>query len=154
MILQLSCKPQVYYFLRKHYGNSMKLSEKDTISTLIFNTLLKNRSDLSQANQLKKYSYYFPIKISNHICTNYSIETFSPIAIRLINKYINKIFELSFYVYIMRKVFVDECGIKESIESFMLLYNIEENVYSFDALKKEYYRFKTHKKKEIEKLIN
>lgn len=153
MILQLACKPQVFYFLKKHYGESMKLCEKDTVSTLIFNTLLKNRENAHEQKKLKNYPLYYPIKVSNYTYDKYNLKTFSAYKIRIINKYIDTIFELAFYLFVLKAMHVDKKNLKTSIEDFMLLYDIDEDLYSFDALKKEYARFKNGDKKNIEKLL-
>lgn len=153
MILQLKCKPQVYYFLKKNYGEVMNLSEKDTVCTLIFNHLLKNRANKHEEEKLKNYTCFYQIKISNYMYDKYHLKTFTCYSVRSINKYIDLLFELAFLLYVLKALHVDGKNLKTSIEDFMLLYDIDEDVYSFDALKKEYSRFKNGEKKNIEKLI-
>ena len=53
----------------------------------------------------------------------------------------------------MHKIHVDELKKKSAIEEFMQLYNIDEDIYSFEALNKDYFRFEKGDKKEIEKMI-
>lgn len=153
MILLLKCKPQVFFFLKKQYGEQMKLSETDTVSSFIFNTLIHNRSNSFHDNKLKNYTCYYPIKISNYMYDKHSIKKFSSLSTRAINKYIDTLFELAFYLFMMHKIHVDELKKKSAIEEFMQLYNIDEDIYSFEALNKDYFRFEKGDKKEIEKMI-
>jgi len=153
IILKLKCKPQVYYYLRKVYGEKMKLGEYDIASTLILNTAITNRVLTRDTERVKKYPCYYPITFTNNQYSKYSLKTFTPTSIRTINKYIDALFELAFILFVTNKKYIEKKRTKASIEEFMLLYDIDESVYTYDALKKDYDRYVKGEKKNIEKLI-
>ena len=153
IILQLKCKPQVFYYLRKMYGEKMRLGEYDIASTLILNTAICNRVLERDNDRVKKYPCFYPICFTNNQYYKYSLKTFTPTSIRTINKYIDALFELAFILFVTNKKHIENKRIKDSIEEFMMLYDIDEELYSYDALKKDYERYQSGKKKNIEKLL-
>lgn len=159
MIFPLPCKPQVYYLLTYLYGEGVKAKDSgDMIQSNLFLNLVA-RNKLSRLNYLQKnielgkstYKCIFSIEVDNRDVFSFSIKEIPNAAIVRINEFCEHMFNQFFHEELMILKSTTKLKQNKAIEFIMQNIGIDEEVLSFETLKKNYFRYRTNRQEFFKK---
>jgi hypothetical protein len=142
--ITLACTPKSYAYLVGRFGESFSLNEKSSTHQFIARQL----SRASRERDARINTSIFSEKVSITIChskfENLGSE-FTPTATQQINSFIhNRIQETLFAALDLSLDLVPEKRgvIKDTILKFCDNYNLDPDLFNYEALKKSYYRYR------------
>lgn len=159
MIFKLPCKPQVFYLLTYLYGEGVKAKDTgDMIQSNLFLNLVA-RNKLTRLNYLQKnielgkstYKCIYSIEVDNRDVFSFGIKEIPNAAVVRINEFCEHMFNQFFHEELMLLKTTTKLKQNKAIEFIMQMLSIDEEMLSFETLKKNYFRYRANRQEFFKK---
>lgn len=141
-------KPEVYKFLKTQFGEEYRVDMRNMLGIVLFHIFKKQVN--SRKNELysiqKNYTCKYVVIFSNFHFFNLAPKEISPFSVTQFNLFIENLIDFVFIQNTTSLLIEKPKNIKTAIETFIDSNDLGEEDLTYDAFKKQYYRFKKKKK--------
>lgn len=149
--INIPVKRHIYKFLIRYWGDSYRLSTTNFLGCFIFHLIKKQRK--SKPIETKYNPELFPCRYHVVVPDTYyfdrGIEELTPRTIQHFNNFMDSVFSFIFINTTESRLEEAPREKKIAYEKFIDDINLEEVDLTFDALKKDHYRFRKKREKEV-----